>query len=155
MSIIMRSCKFYCILVIGGSFLLPHLKAVDSAKPDRKYVKEIKQLADHPKIKQAFKRIVELESTTHDNLVYLTEIPAPPFKESDRAKAFADLLKNAGADEVFIDGAGNILSGTAQPRLGIRSSNGDFEGQTINLTQTGNEWQMYSFRVFHHGEFGL
>ena len=38
----------------------------------------------------------------------------------------------------------NILSGTAQPRLGIRSSNGDFEGQTINLTQTGNEWQMYS-----------
>ena len=110
MSIIMRSCKFYCILVIGGSFLLPHLKAVDSAKPDRKYVKEIKQLADHPKINQAFKRIVELESTTHDNLVYLTEIPAPPFKESDRAKAFADLLKNAGADEVIIDAEGNVVA---------------------------------------------
>ena len=53
---------------------------------------------------------MELESTTHDNLVYLTEIPAPPFKESDRAKAFADLLKNAGADEVFIDGAGNVVA---------------------------------------------
>ncbi|SVC10595.1 uncharacterized protein METZ01_LOCUS263449, partial [marine metagenome] len=40
MAIIMRSCKFYCILVIGGLFLISHLKASDSAKPDRKYVKE-------------------------------------------------------------------------------------------------------------------
>ena len=91
MAIIMRSCKFYCILIIGGLFLIPHLKARDSAKPDRKYVKEIKKLADHPKIKQAFKRIEELESTTHDKLVYITEIPEPPFMESIRAKSFSKL----------------------------------------------------------------
>jgi acetylornithine deacetylase/succinyl-diaminopimelate desuccinylase-like protein len=110
MAIIIRSYKFYYLLAIVGFFLIPHLKAGDSVKPDRKYVKEIKKLADHPKIKKAFKRVVELESTTHNNLIYLTEIPAPPFKESVRAKAFADLLRNAGADEVIIDEEGNVVA---------------------------------------------
>ena len=42
-------------------------------------------------------------------LVALTEIPAPPFKEAARAQAFAALLREAGLRDVEIDPEGNVL----------------------------------------------
>jgi tripeptide aminopeptidase len=43
-------------------------------------------------------------------LVTLTEIPAPPFKEKPRATAFADLLRQSGMRSVEIDPEGNVLA---------------------------------------------
>jgi acetylornithine deacetylase/succinyl-diaminopimelate desuccinylase-like protein len=43
-------------------------------------------------------------------LVALTEIPAPPFKEKPRAVAFADLLRQSGMRSVEIDPEGNVLA---------------------------------------------
>ena len=49
----------------------------------------------------------------HDRLVEeiikLTEIPAPPFKEAERAKAYAEMLKDAGLADVEIDAEGNAM----------------------------------------------
>ena len=42
-------------------------------------------------------------------LVTLTEIPAPPFKEQARAQAFAALLREAGLRDVETDPEGNVL----------------------------------------------
>lgn len=44
-----------------------------------------------------------------DNIVTLTEIPAPPFKEGKRAAAYRDMLKAAGLENVEIDEEGNVL----------------------------------------------
>jgi len=77
---------------------------------ESKYKSEIKKLALSQKVKVALKRIDELEDVTHQNLVYLTEIPAPPFNEQKRAQAFYELLNNAGADRVFIDEVGNVIA---------------------------------------------
>jgi len=50
---------------------------------------------------------------THDRLVEdiirITEIPAPPFKEAARARAFADMLRQAGLQTVETDAEGNVM----------------------------------------------
>jgi len=42
-------------------------------------------------------------------LVSLTEIPAPPFKEQRRAKAYLDLLRAAGLRDTEMDPEGNVM----------------------------------------------
>jgi acetylornithine deacetylase/succinyl-diaminopimelate desuccinylase-like protein len=42
-------------------------------------------------------------------LIFLTEIPAPPFKEQRRAEAYAKLLREVGLENVEIDAEGNAL----------------------------------------------
>lgn len=42
-------------------------------------------------------------------LIYLTEIPAPPFGEAPRAEAYARLLREAGLEQVEVDPEGNAL----------------------------------------------
>jgi tripeptide aminopeptidase len=42
-------------------------------------------------------------------IIQITEVPAPPFKEEKRAKAFADLLRQSGLTDVDIDGEGNVI----------------------------------------------
>lgn len=43
------------------------------------------------------------------NVVTITEIAAPPFKEKARAEAFADMLRERGLTDVEIDKEGNVL----------------------------------------------
>lgn len=74
------------------------------------YQKEMDKLAKHKLIVSAFKAIDDLEPQTRKDHIYLTEIPAPPFKETERAKAYAKLLEEAGADSVWIDAEGNVLA---------------------------------------------
>ena len=56
----------------------------------------------------------------HDRLVAeiirLTEIPAPPFKEAARAKVFAEMLRQSGLTDTTIDAEGNVI--------GVRKGNG-------------------------------
>lgn len=44
-----------------------------------------------------------------EQLITITEIPAPPFKEEARGKAFADMLRAAGINDVTTDEVGNVL----------------------------------------------
>jgi acetylornithine deacetylase/succinyl-diaminopimelate desuccinylase-like protein len=41
--------------------------------------------------------------------IRLTEIPAPPFKEAERAKVYADLFRQHGLADVEIDAEGNVM----------------------------------------------
>ncbi|MBI5689565.1 MAG: M20/M25/M40 family metallo-hydrolase, partial [Verrucomicrobia bacterium] len=43
------------------------------------------------------------------DLIHLTEIPAPPFKEEQRAAAYARLLREVGLADVTTDAEGNVL----------------------------------------------
>src|SRR5215204_1291241 len=44
-----------------------------------------------------------------EDLIHLTEIPAPPFKEKARAEAFMKLLKRDGLSDVEMDAEGNVM----------------------------------------------
>lgn len=74
------------------------------------YVQEIRDIADKEPVKNAFNFIEEIDSRTTEELIMLTEIPAPPFKEERRAQKYFEMLQEAGADSVWIDEEGNVLA---------------------------------------------
>ena len=82
---------------------------VHVAKVDEIYSESIQKLSANTKVKKAFKYIIDIEEKTMKNLIELTEIEAPPFKEEKRAKEFAERLKLAGIENVWIDSIGNVI----------------------------------------------
>jgi tripeptide aminopeptidase len=56
--------------------------------------------AEHP-------RIIE-------DLIYLTEIPAPPFQEAARASAYLEMLRAHGLEAVEQDEVGNVMGAVRQ-----------------------------------------
>jgi acetylornithine deacetylase/succinyl-diaminopimelate desuccinylase-like protein len=60
-----------------------------------------------------FQAAEDFIAADHDRLVreiiQLTEIEAPPFKEEKRAKAFAEMLRQSGLSDVDIDAEGNVI----------------------------------------------
>ncbi|WP_441001361.1 M20/M25/M40 family metallo-hydrolase [Fodinibius sp. SL11] len=76
----------------------------------KKYSEEIRELAEYPSIQNAFDFIEENDPKTTEDLIMLTEIPAPPFKEDDRAHKYLEMLRKAGADSVWMDEEGNVIA---------------------------------------------
>lgn len=74
------------------------------------YAAQVQWLIKNKQINEAFAIIDNLEPTTRKEHIELTEVPAPPFKESVRAQYFKKMLEAAGADKVWIDSAGNVLA---------------------------------------------
>jgi len=81
----------------------------DNLIVDDIYSKSIKKISRNAKVKKAFNYIIDIEEKTIKNHIELTEIEAPPFKEERRAKEFAERLKLAGIENVWIDSIGNVL----------------------------------------------
>jgi tripeptide aminopeptidase len=77
---------------------------------EKQYTVEVEKLAKNKKIQNAFQSIVSQNNQNRSELIMLTEIEAPPFLESARATRFAAILKEAGADSVWIDKEGNVLA---------------------------------------------
>ncbi len=61
----------------------------------------------------AFARAMTAIEAGHDrwvaDIITLTEIPAPPFKEAVRARAYRDMFAARGLSDVEIDAEGNVL----------------------------------------------
>jgi acetylornithine deacetylase/succinyl-diaminopimelate desuccinylase-like protein len=84
--------------------------AVPSSAQSRQHTEEIRRIADRADVRRAFGIIEQLEEQTVADHIMLTEIPAPPFMEEERAQAYAQLLRDAGADSVWIDEVGNVIA---------------------------------------------
>jgi acetylornithine deacetylase/succinyl-diaminopimelate desuccinylase-like protein len=76
----------------------------------------------------AFKQVAAFIQSDQDRfvreLVTLTEIPSPPFKEQARAKAFLAMLRAQGLQDVEMDGVGNVM--------GIRKGSGSAPLMAVN-----------------------
>ena len=98
----------------------------------------------------SFKKAVAAIAAGHDHWVsdtiVLTEIPAPPFKEAARARAYADMFKARGLGDVEIDEEGNVLgllrgTGPAGGKLVIVSAHLDTvfpEGTEVKVRREGD-----------------
>lgn len=77
----------------------------------------------------AFKQAVATLDREHDrmvaDIVTLTEIPAPPFKEATRARAYMAMLKAHGLTDVEMDAEGNVM--------GVRRGTGPAGGPVVVL----------------------
>ena len=69
----------------------------------------VRGLVDGPKFKQAVAFIQADQDRFVRELIALTEIPAPPFKEQARAKAFMEMLRQQGLSDVEMDAEGNVM----------------------------------------------
>ena len=98
------SILFVSLLICNSSY-----SQTDNLVVDDVYAKSIKKLTRNKKVKKAFNYIIDIEEKTNKNLIDLTEIEAPPFKEEKRAKEFAKRLRLAGLENVWIDSIGNVI----------------------------------------------
>lgn len=69
----------------------------------------IKGLIDSAAFKTATEFIEKDQARFVKELIELTEIPAPPFKEERRAKRYLEMLRDAGLSDVEMDEEGNVL----------------------------------------------
>lgn len=109
-------CLIFIILIsVTASFV-----AVSAQTSASQYDREIRAIAENEKMRAAFQYIENAVPRSLSDLILLTEIPAPPFKEDARGAKFAEMLKEAGADEVRIDEVGNVIAlrrGTSGSRV--------------------------------------
>ncbi len=101
--------KLHLLSILSLVFLGTQALA-QSVDIQKAYTKEIKKLSSEQQIEKAFRTIEELEEQSMSDLIMLTEIEAPPFKETKRAEKFKEMLTEAGADRVWIDAEGNVLA---------------------------------------------
>lgn len=70
---------------------------------------DVQQVAADGSVKAALEHLVAMEDQLIEDLIELTEIPAPPFGEDRRGARFAEMLAEAGLDEVATDEVGNVI----------------------------------------------
>lgn len=107
----------------------------------------MKTITARPAIKTAFAALEKEHDQWVETIVALTQIPAPPFKEAQRAKAYADMFKASGLADVEIDAEGNVLGllrGSGKPggKLVVVSAHLDTvfpEGTDVTVKREGNK----------------
>lgn len=95
----MRNCVLIgCLAVLAAA-------PVAAQAPDGR----VRAIIDSASFKQAVAFIESDHERFVRELIALTEIPAPPFKEAARAKAFMTMLQEHGLSNVEMDGEGNVM----------------------------------------------
>jgi acetylornithine deacetylase/succinyl-diaminopimelate desuccinylase-like protein len=130
-------------LMMGGSLIAQEAAAPAATIDSSAYEADVAKILNNDK----FKAAVEHMDSTYDRLLAefeeLVEIPAPPFKEAERAARYKEMFEEAGLTDVEIDEEGNVL--------GIRkgtASDGNFLVWSAHLdtvfpegTDTTIEWR--------------
>lgn len=95
-------------------------------------------------VRKALSTVRPDEPRTIAEQIRLCEIPAPPFKEEARARAYADAFRAVGLENVRIDAEGNVLGErrgrSARPHL-VFSAHLDTvfpEGTDVTVTREGS-----------------
>jgi acetylornithine deacetylase/succinyl-diaminopimelate desuccinylase-like protein len=70
---------------------------------------EVARLVEDPAVRAALDAVRAGEADTIEDQIRLCEIPAPPFEEADRARAYAEAFRSVGLRNVRVDAEGNVL----------------------------------------------
>ncbi|TMJ12958.1 MAG: M20/M25/M40 family metallo-hydrolase [Alphaproteobacteria bacterium] len=70
---------------------------------------DVKSVIASPAYKRAVASLDREHDRIVDEIVTLTEIPAPPFKEKARGEAYLAMLRSAGLTDVETDAEGNVM----------------------------------------------
>ena len=127
-------------LIIAAAVLIAPALAAAQSPP----ASEVRQIAASAPFRTAAASLEARHDEWVRNVVAITEIPAPPFKEEVRAKAFAEMLRKRGL-EVEIDTEGNVLGlrkGTADGPAVVVSAHLDTvfpEGTGVKVRREGDK----------------
>ncbi|MEO2159297.1 MAG: M20/M25/M40 family metallo-hydrolase, partial [bacterium] len=81
-----------------------------SLAQERSVLDEVQEIMANNSVQAAFEYLDTHDAETLETLITLTEIPAPPFAETERALAFLEMLNLAGVDSSYIDEVGNVIA---------------------------------------------
>jgi tripeptide aminopeptidase len=116
----LRLMMFLMRMAVAAAVLAVIVVAAPMAQsPDAR----VRALVDGPKFKQATTFVQADQDRFVRELIALTEIPAPPFKEQARAKAYLEMLRQVGLTDVEMDPEGNVM--------GIRRGTGPAGGPVL------------------------
>lgn len=130
----------------------PAAPATQCPAAERRYCDELARLARDPAVARALAYIQAHDAAATQDLIMLTQVPAPPFQEEVRARKYVEMLRAAGADSVHIDEIGNVIalrrgtanakaSGQAAGRVVAIAGHLDTvfpEGTDLSVTQRGD-----------------
>ena len=114
-----------CLILFSSSFCFSQENEIE-----KKYFNEIKAILKNKKVKKSYEYIIQQEPFTYKNLIKLTEIEAPPFKEQNRAIEFKHMIEEIGIDSVWIDLEGNVV-GLLKGQEGTRTVGLDAHLDTV------------------------
>ena len=77
---------------------------------NKNVTQSIEKILASPDVKSAMTYLKSDESQALKEAVLLSEIPAPPFTEEAKAKAYLELMKQAGIADAKIDQEGNVVA---------------------------------------------
>ena len=86
------------VLAMGATLPIPL-----AAQTQAEYDAQIRALMSHPAVQSALEHIEETDDQTMADLMALTHIPAPPFMEGERGRAFLDMMREIGVDSAWVD----------------------------------------------------
>ena len=98
------------VIAVGIALAVCSPRPAPAQPPDPEYDAAIRAVAARPEVRRALALARRLERTAEATLIELTEIPAPPFLEAERARRFAQLLRAAGLVDVAVDEIGNVIA---------------------------------------------
>lgn len=93
----------FCVIITNNAYS-------QETTVQKKYTKQITKLVKNKKVQSAYKIIDEIDEQTINDMIEMTEVNAPPFKETERGLLFKKMIETAGADKVWIDKVGNVLA---------------------------------------------
>ena len=103
MTLLKRTVTFFI-----GAASLSAPQSVTGQEPD--YEADLAALVALPSVARALELVEERDARTMADLLELTEIAAPPFKEDQRGERFLEMLLDLGVDSAWTDAEGNVLA---------------------------------------------
>ena len=67
-------------------------------------------VSNDSRVQAALAKLEEREAESVQEQIRITEIPAPPFQEAERAAYFLERLKERGLPDAYIDSEGNVVA---------------------------------------------
>lgn len=111
------------IVVLASLALAGPAAAATKAQGDAE--RDVQAIVQSPAFKSAVATLDRDHERMVGDIVTLTEIPAPPFKEAARGKAYLAMLKAEGLSDVEMDEVGNVM--------GLRRGTGPAGGPLVVL----------------------
>lgn len=104
-----ESRRVAVVLALSIACVASPVLAKDAAPSSAAHDQAVQKVLSSDAFKKALAVLDEQHARIVEDGITLTEIPAPPFKEAERAQAFAELLRASGLKDVTLDEEGNVL----------------------------------------------
>ncbi len=97
------------LLVSAPSFAQTPVPVSAAVPVETAVAVEFEQLTAHAPVRAALETLANSEPETIAEQIRLTEIPAPPFLEQQRAEYYLQQMQRRGLPEAYIDAEGNVI----------------------------------------------